>query len=78
LGLLLNLIITLKAAIKYKKSIEFVSFILLLSPLIYRMSQVPLEVFNYWEFNVPFGLFILCFLLYLMFYKPSSTPYIKI
>lgn len=76
-GLLLSLISTAHAPVTYKKSMEFVAFILLLSPLVCRMTQVPLMYFNYWQFTIPLGVFIICYLLYIMLYKPSDAPSIS-
>lgn len=43
---------------KYKNSTAILSFVLMLSPLIRRMAQVPVKLFNYAAFEIPFFLFI--------------------
>ena len=51
---------------KNKKLFTLLSFVLMLSPLISRMVQVPLEMFNYRAFQIPFAIFVLAYLIFLV------------
>lgn len=42
------------------------SFIMMLSPIISRMVQVPLEEFNYTTFKIPVFLFVVCYLIFII------------
>lgn len=39
-------------------SLTIISFLLMLSPLISRVTQVPIEKFNYLAFQIPLAIFI--------------------
>lgn len=51
---------------KNKISITILSFLLMLSPLISRMMQVPIENFNYMGFKIPFLIFIISYLVFII------------
>lgn len=51
---------------KNKKLFTLLSFVLMLSPLISRMVQVPLEMFNYLAFQIPIAIFVLSYLIFLV------------
>lgn len=51
---------------KNKKLFTLLSFVLMLSPLIGRMVQVPLEMFNYRAFQIPFAIFVLAYLIFIV------------
>lgn len=46
--------------------ITILSLILMLSPLISRMVQVPIKMFNYLGFQVPLAIFIICYLVFII------------
>lgn len=43
--------------------IKILSFILMLTPIFRRFSEIPIEKFNYLAFKIPFGIFIITYLL---------------
>jgi hypothetical protein len=47
--------------------IDFVCFILLASPIIGRLTAVPLSLFNYGAFIVPTLIFVLCYVISLIY-----------
>lgn len=51
---------------KNKKLFTLLSFVLMLSPLISRMVQVPLEMFNYRAYQIPFAIFVLAYLIFIV------------
>ena len=51
---------------KNKKPFTLLCFVLMLSPLISRMVQVPLERFNYRAFQIPFAIFVLAYLIFIV------------
>jgi hypothetical protein len=60
--------------INYKKPMtskvlkaDLLCFFLMVSPLVWRMSVVPIELFNYMAFIIPTALFVLLYLLSLYF-----------
>lgn len=46
--------------------ITTISFILMLSPIIGRMFQVPLKLFDYLQFEIPFAIFVIGYLTYII------------
>lgn len=60
-GIILNL-----TTGKTRIDITIVSFILMLSPVISRLVQVPIEVFNYLAFQIPLTIFIVSYLTYII------------
>lgn len=46
-------------------AITIISFLLMLSPLVSRLLQVPLQKFNYWMFQVPVGIFIITYIIFI-------------
>ena len=46
--------------------INILSFIFMLSPIISRLIQVPIEAFNYWAFKIPLGIFIITYIAYMI------------
>lgn len=61
LGILLNF-----TKWKHKNSITILSFFLMLSPLISRMIQVPLDLFNYAAFEIPLFIFIVGYITFII------------
>ena len=51
---------------KNKILITIISFILMLSPIIARMSQVGIEKFDYLAFQIPLTFFIVSYLLFII------------
>lgn len=49
------------------------SFILMLSPIISRLVQVPIETFNYLAFQIPLTIFILTYLIYIIINAKEKT-----
>lgn len=47
--------------------IDFVCFILLITPIIGRLATVPLYMFNYSAFIIPTAAFVLCYLISLVY-----------
>lgn len=45
----------------YKLSGTIISFLLMLSPLVSRFVQVPMEQFDYLAFKIPFALFVITY-----------------
>ncbi|MCS3531600.1 hypothetical protein [Chryseobacterium sp. JUb7] len=60
-GIILNL-----TTGKTRIDVTIVSFILMLSPVISRLVQVPIEVFNYLAFQIPLTIFIVSYLTYII------------
>lgn len=46
--------------------VTILSFSLMLSPIISRILQVPIEMFNYLAFQIPLTIFILTYLTYII------------
>jgi hypothetical protein len=46
--------------------ITILSFLMMLSPLVSRMVQVPVEKFDYLLFQIPFFVFIICYLIFII------------
>ena len=61
IGIVLNL-----SKWKNKILITIISFILMLSPLISRLSQVEMEKFNYLAFQIPLTIFIITYLIFII------------
>jgi hypothetical protein len=61
LGIILNLT-------KWNTNIivSILSFSLMLSPIVFRLVQVPIEMFNYLAFEIPLAIFIIMFLTYIV------------
>jgi hypothetical protein len=55
--------------------LDILCFVLLASPLVRRMSVVPLEKFNYLGFSIPITIFVLLYLLSISF---SLRQYLQI
>lgn len=53
--------------------VNTISFGLLIAPLSWRLSSVPLQMFNNWQFIVPTVGFVLFYLLY-FFYRETLSP----
>ena len=53
---------------KWKNNIllTIVSFILMLSPVISRLIQVPIATFNYFAFQIPLSLFVITYILFIV------------
>lgn len=46
--------------------IPILSFLMMLSPFVSRMVQVPVEKFDYLLFQIPFFVFIICYLIFII------------
>ncbi|ALR29623.1 hypothetical protein ATE47_03365 [Chryseobacterium sp. IHB B 17019] len=68
-GIILNLT-------KWKTNIivTILSFILMLSPVISRLIQVPIGMFNYLAFQIPLTIFIITYLIYIILNVREKTP----
>ncbi|MBF04391.1 MAG: hypothetical protein CMP76_13980 [Flavobacterium sp.] len=51
---------------KNKKLLTIVSFALMLSPIISRLTQVPIEMFDYLAFEIPLTIFIIAYLIFIV------------
>ena len=61
IGIILNL-----TKWKNEISITVISFALMLSPIVSRLIQVPLEKFNYLAFQIPLTIFIITYLTFIV------------
>lgn len=50
--------------------IKILSFVLMLTPIVRRLTEVPLEKFNYLAFQIPLIIFILTYLI--LIFKPNN------
>lgn len=51
---------------KNNKLLTIVSFALMLSPLVSRMVQVPIEMFDYLAFQIPLTIFMVSYLIFIV------------
>ncbi|UOE37019.1 hypothetical protein [Chryseobacterium oryzae] len=53
---------------KWKSNIliNILAFIFMLSPIVSRLIQVPIEAFNYLAFKIPLGIFIITYITYMI------------
>lgn len=51
---------------KNKKLLTIVSFALMLSPIISRLTQVQIEMFDYLAFEIPLTIFIIAYLIFIV------------
>ncbi len=51
---------------KTKIFVTMLSFLLMLSPIVSRLVQVPMEKFNYLAFQIPLAIFILTYITYII------------
>jgi hypothetical protein len=67
-GIILNLT-------KWRNNIltAIVSFLLMLSPIISRLIQVPMEKFNYLAFQIPLTIFIITYLTFILISAKQKT-----
>ncbi len=56
---------------KYGKSRigRILSFILMIAPIVRRLTEIPLEKFNYLTFQIPLLVFVIAYLIYII--KPD-------
>jgi|SRR5690554_1508369 len=68
-GIILNLT-------KWRTNIiaTILSFLLMLSPIIGRLVQVPLEKFDYLAFQIPLAIFIVTYLTYIIINAKEKLP----
>ena len=68
IGIILNLT-------KWRTNIivTILSFILMLSPIISRLVQVPIEMFDYLSFKIPLTIFIITYLIYIIINVKEKT-----
>lgn len=50
--------------------IKILSFVLMLTPIVRRLTEVPLEKFNYLAFQIPLIIFIITYLI--LIFKPNN------
>ncbi|MEG0918054.1 MAG: hypothetical protein RSF68_13660, partial [Myroides sp.] len=60
-GIILNL-----SKLKANIVVAILSFLLMLSPIVSRLVQVPIEMFEYLGFQIPLIIFILTYLTYIL------------
>lgn len=60
IGIILNL-----SKLKNNIVVAILSFLLMLSPIVSRLVQVPIEMFDYLGFQIPLIIFILTYLVYI-------------
>lgn len=61
IGIILNL-----SKLKNNIVVAILSFLLMLSPIVSRLVQVPIEMFDYLGFQIPVIIFILTYLTYIV------------
>ena len=59
---------------KNKKLLTIISFALMLSPIISRLTQVPIEMFDYLAFKIPFTVFIIAYLIFIVMNILEKRP----
>ena len=59
---------------KNNKLLTIVSFALMLSPIISRLTQVPIEMFDYLAFKIPFTVFIIAYLIFIVMNIIEKRP----
>jgi len=50
---------------------KILSFILMISPIVRRMTEIPIEKFNYLSFQIPLLIFLIVYLIYII--KPNKN-----
>jgi len=63
---------------KYATSrlVKVLSFILMISPIVRRLTEIPIEKFNYLAFQIPLLIFVITYLIYIIkrnSIKPSTS-----
>lgn len=53
--------------------VTILSFLLMLSPIISRLIQVPIEMFDYLAFQIPLTVFIITYLTYIIINAKEKT-----
>lgn len=53
-----------------RRIIKILSFVLMLTPIVRRLTEVPLEKFNYLAFQIPLIIFIITYLI--LIFKPNN------
>lgn len=53
--------------------VTILSFLLMLSPIISRLVQVPIEMFNYLAFQIPLMIFTITYLIYIIINAKEKT-----
>jgi hypothetical protein len=58
---------------KYGKPIlgKILSFILMILPIVRRLTEIPIEKFNYLTFQIPLLIFVIAYLIYII--KPNRN-----
>ncbi len=51
---------------KYRVPITLISFLLMLSPIVSRLVQVPIGMFDYLAFQIPLIIFIITYLIFII------------
>lgn len=73
LGIILNL-----TKWKSKVPIAILSFMMMLLPIISRMLQIPVEMFNYLSFTIPFSVFVICYLILIILCAKKEKPVVSL
>jgi len=62
---------------KYGQSrmIQVLSFILMIAPIIKRLTEAPIEKFNYLTFQIPLIIFVITYLIFIMKTKGNSKSF---
>ncbi|PRB87161.1 hypothetical protein CQ022_03475 [Chryseobacterium culicis] len=74
---LLGIVLTISRW-KNKVSITILSFIMMLSPIVSKMIQVPIEKFNYLAFKIPLILFVACYLIFIILNAKKRKPVVSL
>ncbi|WP_433629945.1 hypothetical protein [Chryseobacterium cucumeris] len=63
---------------KNKVPITILSFMMMLSPIMSRIVQTPIEKFNYFAFKIPLFLFIVCYLIFIVLNAKKGKPVVSL
>lgn len=73
LGIILNV-----TRWKNKVSVTILSFMMMLSPIMSRIMQTPIEKFNYFAFKIPLFLFIIFYLIFIILNAKKGKPVVSL
>lgn len=73
LGIILNV-----TGWKNKVSVTILSFMMMLSPIMSRIMQTPIEKFNYFAFKIPLFLFIIFYLIFIILNAKKGKPVVSL
>ncbi|QQY30573.1 Uncharacterised protein [Chryseobacterium gleum] len=63
---------------KNKVPITILSFVMMLSPIMSRIVQTPIEKFNYFAFKIPLFLFIVCYIIFIVLNAKKGKPIVSL